>query len=559
MSDNSDKLDDLFKNRFDEVELPVSDKLLANIKQELGAPKSKRKFGFWIWLVCGLVVVAEIANISMPYFKKEKNEIANKTEIYKSTKVAVNKELNDDEIVKENTNTSNSLESKISNQQNNTGVLNAEEQTLPVVSTSTEQVKPQKVAAQNVADNSAQSYDKTGQLDKRVGEKGEKKQLLKTTLSTTKATKQDKSLEKDKNKNQEKSTTATPEKLADQAVESESKLSNTTINNDEQVESENKFVAKNSTSLNTLTTKENIIKVDSIKNSPIAIVKGIVADTLSKSTDSVPVVVAKNEVDTSKSSSKQETAIPKSFTFFVELNGGPSQSFRMLSPESSAIVKHRNASEKAALSYNASLDFGMLFKNKYQISTGFGIDNKAEQYYYKGHSAEFSTFVDSFYVYDSIYYYDSVLQQNVFSHIDSAYTEGLDSEQVKMAAQEKRIKNTYQYLKIPLMVGYRFTINEKWFITPNAGVVVNYLISGNSTWFDEVQQQYVSYNAKTDYRSLVFAARAKIDIGFNIKEKWSILLQPGYTRFLQSIYRKEDKLKHLPYSYDVNVGIRYTF
>jgi hypothetical protein len=562
MIDNSDKLDDLFKSRFDEVELPVSDKLLTNIKQDLNASKRKRRFGFWIWLVCGLVVVAEIANISMPYFKKEKNEIANKIEVDKSTKVSVNNEMNDGDERK-NENISNSVERKNDNEQNTHGASNAEERTITVVSTSTstQQVKENTVTAQNKINTPAQPIAKTVQLDKRVGEKSEKKQSLKTTTSSTpKATKQDKSLDKEKNK--EKSATTTSKKLSEDAIVAESKLQNTIINKDEQVESKNKSFAENSTALNTQASKYNLARADSVKNSSVSIVKEIIADTLVKNKDTVPVIVAKTEVDTTKiipkEGSEKETETPKSFTFFVELNGGPSQSFRMLSPESNAVVKHRNASEKATLSYNASLDFGVLFKNKYQISTGLGIDTKAEQYHYKGHSAEYYTYLDSFYVYDTSYFIDSITFDTV-PYIDSIFTEVLDSEQVKMAADEKRIKNRYQYVKIPLMLGYRFNINEKWFITPNVGVVVNYLISGNATWFDEANQQYITYNVRDDYRSVVFAARAKVDIGFNIKDRWSILLQPGYTRFLQSIYKTQNTFKHLPYSYDLNLGVRYTF
>lgn len=559
MSDNNDKLDDLFKSRFDEVEMPVSDKLLANIKQELNAPKRKRRFGFWIWLVCGLVVVAEIINISMPYFKKEKSEVVNKIEIDKLTKVSVNKELNNDDSKIENTNTSNSVESENNNQQNAKDALNTEERTEVAVSNSTEKPKKNTVIAQNKKSVVPKDAVESTQLNERVGEKNEKKQSLKTASpSTTVVDKKNKLQKKETNKTQEKSTTVTPEKLAEKAFEAELKSNNSIANKEKSLEKKNNLTPE--TPIDTEATKENTTEIDSVKNNTVTNINNTVADTLVKNNDSVTVAIAKNETDTTKTNPKEdpknETETPKSFTFFVELNGGPSQSFRILSPENNAIVKHRNTSEKATLSYNAALDFGVLFKNKYQISTGIGIDTKAEKYYYKGHPAEYYTYLDSFYVYDSIF--DTTLIDSLL-YIDTTLNTTLDSEQVKMAAQEKRIKNRYQYVKIPLMLGYRFNINERWFITPNAGVVVNYLISGNATWYDEMQQQYVSYNAKTDYRTLVFAARAKIDIGFNVKDKWSILLQPAYTRFLQSIYRKENSFKHLPYSYDVNVGVRYTF
>jgi len=55
------------------------------------------------------------------------------------------------------------------------------------------------------------------------------------------------------------------------------------------------------------------------------------------------------------------------------------------------------------------------------------------------------------------------------------------------------------------------------------------------------------------------AGRIKLDIGLKISDKRSVSIQPGYTRFLQSIYRKSETSKLYPYSYDLNAGLKYKF
>ena len=304
------------------------------------------------------------------------------------------------------------------------------------------------------------------------------------------------------------------------------------------------------------TTEEQIKPIESSTSSRSGSEKLVSLDTVASKQDTAVVAEVKKSIDTLNPVQKdvlpKEINQPKNFSFFVELSGGASQSFRSLALENNSFMQSGDA-EKSLLTYNAGIDAGVLFKNRYQVTVGVGIDNKGEKYQFKGRDALYNTTYDTAYFFE----YDTINQDSVI--IDTLTDITSNTEQIQSAVESRSGKNKYQYFRIPVMFGYRFNINDNWFVTPTVGVIVNYLISGSSTWFDEEQKQFITYNTKDKYRTIVLAGRAKLDIGYNVNNKWSILVQPGYTRFLQSIYRKEESLKHHPYSYDLNVGLRYTF
>ena len=57
MIENKDKLDELYRNSFDNYELPVSDRVLTNLRQELslstkiGSKNSVSKLSGWKWIL----------------------------------------------------------------------------------------------------------------------------------------------------------------------------------------------------------------------------------------------------------------------------------------------------------------------------------------------------------------------------------------------------------------------------------------------------------------------------------------------------------------------------
>lgn len=576
MSEDNDKLDDLFRSRFEDVELPVSDKLLANIKKELDVPKPKRKFGAWIWIASFLAVVGlawvVIYNINNAAYNQV-DSAAIKTKL-ENNSISGNEKVNNENIDNKNANTtefvkgnSNAAVSQIPEEQNK-----QEESTERALEhTNKNEIAENKQQTTSEASQKKNNVEATGHKKAKsvAGTGNETSFKTESEKANTSSDKKAKALNKEKQKTSSDSETSSTKKktqvdqenVTKQGVAADSKTNTSTEvekNTEKLTETSKKAteMAKE-TPAETMgasgTDKEEQKNVTEAQtSSATGTATELNQDSIALKSDSV-IVSNTPKTDTlakPKDEPKKETKEPKKYAFFVELNGGPSQSFRMFQTDNNR-ANYRDGAENPYYAYGGGVDAGILFKNKYQVTAGIGIDNKGEDYYFKGQAESLTYNIDSFYVYydtifDSVVYTDSTLMYTA----DTVYTSFIP---------ESKLKQRYQYLKIPVMFGYRFNINEKWFITPNVGVVVNYLISGSSTWFDPDRQELITYNAREKYRTIVFAGRAKIDIGFNVNERWSILLQPGYTRYLQSIYRKEEPFKHYPYSYDLNLAVRYTF
>lgn len=549
MSDNDDKLDELFRSRFEDVGLPVSDKLLANIKRELEEPKRKRRFGFWIWIGSAIATVAGIAGVVMYNFNDDKNQRENRiaaVEAVESTgtfDVRGSKEKNAVEPQSEQLNNSN--------------------RDLKLDSLAT----ADKNTAVNTPDSSAKQNGETQNRAK--SKSGKEVQFEEATTSgakdnenrttTTKSVPLTEVSGSNKSSTKRKSTQqGEKEKLETKTSSGKSTMNVSGLFKNSVIQEESlKGVNENNSSVNSETKTEEQTKPNESNISSQRDSEQIVSlDSVASKQDTLVVAEVKKIADTLNAvqidTIQKDLSQPKNFSLFVEVNGGPSQSFRSFASEANNYVPHKGT-EEPLLGYNAGIDAGILFKKKYQVTAGVGIDNKGEKHQFKGREALYNT------TYDTAYFlvYDTINQDSVI--IDTLTEITSNTEQIQSAIESKSGKNKYQYFRIPVMFGYRFNLNDNWFITPSVGVIVNYLISGSSTWFDSESQEFITYSSRDKYRSVVLAGRAKLDIGLNINNKWSVFVQPGYTRFFQSIYRKDESFKHYPYSYDLNVGVRYTF
>jgi hypothetical protein len=538
MSVDNNKLDELFRNKFENVELPVSDKLLANIKKEL-EPKRKRRFGFWIWLLSGLIFITGTAGAIYYFYNKNvETQLADSTVITNVEPIAPKNAPDKNKVDIENEDKS---AGKVGPSKDSMAEIVAENKTLKSASSNQLQSKENNFAQNKHAKEKSPNISSKERNNNSAAAKPTKSESTETMLPVAQQGKPKKT------KKQKQSDQPVAEKGASGKNSGASEYSS--LKESKTEASENTAIIENKAAdaekTKTSEADKKLFLTESAKQA--------VSDSLEAKKDTI-VADTKKKTDTVKQSlikdPIKENAEPRKFSFFAEINGGASQSFRTLTFESAYQSDSRN-NEKPLATYNGGIDVGVLFKDKYQVSVGLGIDKKGEKYSYRGQDAQYHTTDTSYYVYDTII--DSV------QYIDSTYITDTHTEQTKAAIAAKSGHNSYQYIKLPIMFGYRFNLGEKWFITPNAGVVVNYLIKAQATWFDAETQQYITYSSRNLYNPLVLAARAKIDIGFNINEKWSILLQPGYTRFLQSIYRKEEHFKQYPYSYDLNIAVRYKF
>lgn len=509
-NDSENKLDELFRNRFEEAELPVSDKLLSTIKQELGIQeKKKRRFGFWIWWLGGLGAVVFGA-----VFYLNNNE-DNKTNFVSAGKPKSAVDVSSSEYAE-------LIEPPPQQEQQEIKEKTIESNAM----VEQQDVKEQSGVASNAVNENASRVETAATTVAEVSKNKQENKEYKSDQNTLgKASKK-------ADADNKKTITANAEKNSSTITEKQSAEIKTT---DEQADSAiEKIAVKDS-----ILPKKQIATATQQPDSILVIKDTVLIAETKPNADSV---AQENKPQEPQQSSKD-------IVFYVEGNGALSQSFRTLENKSSA----DRTGEKPWLIYNAEINVGVLFKNKYQVSVGLGIDNKGEKYKFSGKDALYQTTIDTSYsivfdtIIDSVWIWDTV----------PVYEE--TTTQLHAAVPAQSVINKYQYIKVPVMFGYRFNVNDKFFITPNAGVIINYLVTAQATWFDPALHQYIIYDTRDKYRTLVFAARAKIDIGYRINEKWSVLLQPAYTRYLSSIFRKEDYFKQYPYSYDVNIGIRYTF
>lgn len=527
---DKDKIDDIYKNQFEEFELPVSDKLLANIKQDLGIAKRKRRFRYWHWITFSALLLTGVAAAYYLYIhstntiQQAKSVDATSINTNTFTDKNVKNELN--AIEKTKTDIVPSTSNALDNEEQAALTNNAAQQ---IENTSqTEKNSSNKKDIIQTTNNSKKDERniKTNEIAKSASEKAVSNKSDTQALSTDKTSvKQNKKSAVDSNKQ-------------NTSAEKEEKSGNTTVSKIEANETTDTN-KKNASGISDSTVLSKQLVANNNAATPVK-------DSLALKTeaDTLKTVAGDSSIEKpmKKNDSKSIKNDPSKICFFVELNGGPSFSYRKLSG-SNAAVQSRNENEKQLITYTAGIDLGAIVKNKFSISSGIRMDTKGEKYTFAGQQEKFETVMTP--IYDSL--------NNII---------GMDTNTVQLQATltKNTTSNTYQFLNIPIVFGYKFSIKEKWFISPSIGISINYLVAAKSSWVDPTTHQYVYYNKSDNkFSNISIAGRIKMDIGMNMNDKWSVLIQPAYTRFLQSIHKENETLKLQPYSYDINLGLRYTF
>jgi hypothetical protein len=527
MLDN-EKLDDLYRNKFNDFELPVSDELLSAIKKELVLPENKKRIVYWKWILSGFLFSAGLA---LAYFiipVSDKNQHTNQRNFPVTnieTKSIINS-VTSHSIISENISETANYELAENNIKNSSHTKQPDRKDSQE-SNNKANILQNEETHTNANKTISIAKENKNNYDKKVKSIANKKTAYseKSKVKSDEANKLNNlssSSEANMSANEnEKQTSINQNQPVDESLQIGKSLSNKTPptivpNNSDKPETKNKDLNKSGDSLllakDSLVNEKKMVAIDSTK-----------------------------EKNTGKTQENKTSEFSK-IRFFIDLNGGLSSSYRSLKGTDSIIVS-RNDAEKKTTTYSGGVDFGVILKNKILVNTGIGIENKGEKYSYEGLEAKY---VITGYNYN----WDSLNQK-------------LDTVPIydtKPAVQAKAAQNKYQFLRIPVMFGYCFTFKEKWFVNPSAGVTINYLLSASSSWLDSSSRQYVYYN-KSDhvFSSFSIAGRIQLDLGFNINNNWSICVRPGYTRFFQSIYLKDDNKKLYPYSYDLNLGVTYKF
>ncbi len=575
MQDKDDKLDELYRNKLKEFKLPVSDKVLTNIKKGILVENKKKGLGWGLWLVLfTLIVGASVGGyFIVSTYSSNKNTTAslpenNAATNNKSTLATDSKKISADNRTN-STSTSTSSEIENTNQPIATTTPTLADTKTTVSSTEKEETshdekintgnKNSKTSAPKAAASFPSSIKKHKE-NKSDGTKNENKNLTNapvgsdnraTTTNTETQNKEQGSKSETKNKLERGS--AGIAKSNSITLDREIKMDDNTVNNTTDKQNQSNGEVLNSSSENKTAAllqkttdsiystkeidriKQNRMRNDSIQLSMLA--KAEDSIKLKKAQPPPPPIVDDKKAD-------------KKTSFFIGITGGPSFGFRTLNTGNNTGAANRNDNETKQTTYNAGVEAGVVLKNNLFVNIGVRLNNRSENYHINGALATSSTSINP--------WLDSLGNLAV----DTAGNPlGFDTITTNTPGHnEFSSKNNYQFISIPIMVGYNFSIKDKLFVTPRIGISIDYLLSGSSSWLDTKTNQVVEYSkSKGSFNNVTISGKINLDIGWNITKKWSLILQPGYTRSLNSIYKKEDELKLYPYGFDVNLGVRFRF
>ena len=194
------------------------------------------------------------------------------------------------------------------------------------------------------------------------------------------------------------------------------------------------------------------------------------------------------------------------------ISGGPGLNYRDLQISADpGLEEHKNQHESQVFMYRGEFFTDLHYRN-WVVKAGFGLTRKGEGY--------------------------------AFHHDTIQHT----------------TRNTYSYWSFPLRVGRTFQAPGGLTITPLVGLRGNLLREAQSSWVDPNQLSPVLHDNAGDhspFREFAMAWTLEGQISTPIARNLELLAIPGYTRFIHSIYKDEVPLKQKPYSFDLNLGLRY--
>lgn len=121
------------------------------------------------------------------------------------------------------------------------------------------------------------------------------------------------------------------------------------------------------------------------------------------------------------------------------------------------------------------------------------------------------------------------------------------------------VSNNYHYVGIPLIVGMKLS-DKKLSFGLFSGVITNMLVSSSQSIYyvyynPEQPDKYVHAKRELARFSLVYTGG--VDIDYRIAKMWTVSLSPTIKYTLTSIYKNENSVKQLPYSFGLQVGVKY--
>ena len=133
-----------------------------------------------------------------------------------------------------------------------------------------------------------------------------------------------------------------------------------------------------------------------------------------------------------------------------------------------------------------------------------------------------------------------------------------DSSFVNKQPYTQTIKMTAQFINIPIFAEYTIGLGGKWNLVPSLGLVINYLVSAQSTYTNTLTNE-ILISDKTNFKTMSVSGLGGLKLEYLAKEKWSIFLAANYTLFAGNLYKDSGVLKIAPSGFNTNMGLRYYF
>lgn len=249
------------------------------------------------------------------------------------------------------------------------------------------------------------------------------------------------------------------------------------------------------------------------------------------------IVGAKFELEENPSSVKRKS-------YFIEAYGGPSIAFRRFSSNHNLMLNHKQEAESELLSYDWGLAFGVK-KGNWEFSLGAQVERLGEKYDYHGLKEVHDTSITSHQhpLDPTVMVYDTLVEvhQNEVGH---------------------KTQNIYNYLTIPINVGYNFKVSPNFSIVPVITTGFNILLNAQASWLDPESLEAVAHSSSDNtnaYRKFNFSNKIQVGLHYSLTDKITFNVRPEAAMLWQSVFNNSEFLNHRPYSIDANLGLRYQF
>ena len=220
---------------------------------------------------------------------------------------------------------------------------------------------------------------------------------------------------------------------------------------------------------------------------------------------------------------------------------------------SAAITYYPTSTDQ--LSWSTDLIYGYKLNHIY-IETGIGFQKMKEQ----------GVFQIDYRTSDSVGYYNKVLSFAVNPDNPNEITYNTKSTTVYDSVDHFLLQSpiySYNYLVVPLKVGYKFMVFPKFSVSAETGIIyslLNKTETPNIT-YDDPNTNLIGIQNNTPSRvEHNFRIHAAIRLNYSISRTISIVAQPEFTKYLNSINEKSptsNKVK--PYTMGVKFGILFDF